>query len=51
MVPLLLCALMFTLDRLFCERDVSSESVYCKGCWRLLASNYLQDVLSYRSSV
>lgn len=40
--------LMFTLDRVACDRDVSSESVYWRGCWGLLASSYLQDVRGYR---
>lgn len=50
-VPLQLHTLMFTLDRLSHERDVSSESVCYRGCWRLLTFNYLKEVLGYRSSV
>lgn len=50
-VPSVLRTLMFTLDMRLSESNVSSDSVCWRGCQWLLASCYLQDVLSYRSSV
>lgn len=50
-VPSMLCTLMFTLDMRLSESNVSSDSVCWRGCRWFLASCYLQDVLSYRSSV
>lgn len=50
-VPSMLRTLMFTLDMRLSESNVSSDSVCWRGCRWLLASWYLQDVLSYRSSV
>lgn len=50
-VPPMLRTLMFTLDMQLSKSSVSSDSVCWRGCRWLLASCYLQDVLSYRSSV